>query len=363
MVAIAALLGLLAAGCSGSSPPAASAPSKATPAAAARTAAARFLDRYVTGDGRVIRHDQGGDIVSEGQAYGMLLAEIAGRPDTARTIWAWTSRHLARTDGLLRFHASGSGAVLDDQSAADADVLAAYALLRYRGQGAASLHDAGRRLAGAVLAHETVIARDQVVVAAGPWALATTPPTVDPSYLMPGVFDALARYTGDNRWRTAASTAERLIADLTDDGRRLPPDWAAYSADRLVPVANPGGGAPIQYGLDAQRLALWFATACTSGARSLAGKWWTNLLSVDDRAANLALSLDGNPLGGATNALPLMAGAAAATAAGRTGDAQTLSRRAAQQAKAVPTYYGDAWLALGTALLDGSLSPCEEATP
>ena len=33
-----------------------------------------FLRRYVDGDGRVVRRDQGGDTVSEGQAYGMLIA-------------------------------------------------------------------------------------------------------------------------------------------------------------------------------------------------------------------------------------------------------------------------------------------------
>ncbi|HSC04008.1 MAG TPA: glycosyl hydrolase family 8, partial [Solirubrobacteraceae bacterium] len=88
-----------------------------------RAAAARFLDRYVTGDGRVIRHDQGGDIVSEGQAYAMLIAEIAGRPALLRTIWSWTSTHLGRADGLFASHATGTGKVEDPHSATDADTL------------------------------------------------------------------------------------------------------------------------------------------------------------------------------------------------------------------------------------------------
>ena len=116
-----------------------------------RAAAARFLTRYVTGDGRVIRHDQGGDIVSEGQAYGMLIAEIAGRPALARTIWSWTNAHLGRPDGLFASHASGTGQIEDPHSATDADVLIAYALLRYTGPDQAALHSAGRRVAEAVL--------------------------------------------------------------------------------------------------------------------------------------------------------------------------------------------------------------------
>jgi endoglucanase len=42
--------------------------------AAALQAGRDFLDHYVEGDGRVVRRDEGGDVVSEGQAYGMLIA-------------------------------------------------------------------------------------------------------------------------------------------------------------------------------------------------------------------------------------------------------------------------------------------------
>nr|WP_235733865.1 glycosyl hydrolase family 8 [Mycolicibacterium austroafricanum] len=46
-----------------------------------------MLSRYVESDGRVVRHDEGGDVVSEGQAYGMLIAAAsATRPDSGR--WA-----------------------------------------------------------------------------------------------------------------------------------------------------------------------------------------------------------------------------------------------------------------------------------
>ncbi|HYZ66862.1 MAG TPA: glycoside hydrolase, partial [Mycobacterium sp.] len=38
--------------------------------AAAREAGRGFLSSYVGADGRVVRRDEGGDVVSEGQAYG-----------------------------------------------------------------------------------------------------------------------------------------------------------------------------------------------------------------------------------------------------------------------------------------------------
>lgn len=321
-------------------------------------AAQAFLGRYVTSDGRVIRHDQGGDIVSEGQAYAMLIAELAGAPEKARGVWSWTKSHLQRPDALLSWHARADGSIIDKQSAADADTLAAYALLRYDGPDAKSLHDDGRRLAAAVLAHETVkIGDGSLVVVAGPWATGATA-VVDPSYWMPPVDHELASLTGDDRWSAIAASAVRLVGDVTDAGRRLPPDWAKLQGNRLVATGTPDGSVGVQYGLDAQRLPLWFATACSAQGKSLAADWWRNVLSQDDRPASIALSVTGTPLNTSTNPLSLLAGAAAATAANDSASAGKLRHRAEAQATSGPTYYGDAWMVLGAALFDGQLTSC-----
>ncbi|MGH2874653.1 MAG: glycosyl hydrolase family 8, partial [Solirubrobacteraceae bacterium] len=268
--------------------------SKPASTAQSNGAAARFLAGYVSADGRVIRHDQGGDIVSEGQAYGMLIAELAHRPSLARTIWSWTRAHLQRADGLLASHADGDGKLLDPHSATDGDILTAYALLRYAGPGQAQLHSAGRRLAGAVLANEAVKLPDGALLpVAGPWARTTSPPVVDPSYLMPGIFAALAGLTGDARWHAAARASVTAVSTLTGGGSRLPSDWASLSGGRLTPIPAPGGAAPVQYGPDAARLPIWFAAACDTDARRLAADWWRNVLRTDDRSVATVLSLSG----------------------------------------------------------------------
>jgi endoglucanase len=338
-------------------------PAQARPASSStRAAAARFLNRYVTTDGRVIRHDQGGDIVSEGQAYAMLIAEVADRPALVRTIWSWTTAHLGRSDGLFASRASGTGQVEDPQSATDADTLIAYALFRYTGLDEAALHDAGRRVANAVLAHESVSLRDGAMLpVAGPWATSTSPPIVDPSYLMPGVFAELANLTGDGRWTGAADAATKLIGELTDRGTLLPPDWAELAHGRLQPIANPGGGAGVQYGFDAARLPIWFATACGAGAQDLAASWWRNVLGTDGRSGPQALSLEGATIDPAPSPVFLMAGAAAATAAGEASAARALHGRAVALSLQDPTYYGAAWVALGPALLESSVAPCSDA--
>lgn len=322
------------------------------------TAARAFLRRYVTADGRVIRHDQGGDVVSEGQAYGMLLAEIAGDTTKAHAIWNWTRTHLRNADGLISWHATGDGKVLDRQSATDADVLIAYALLRYAGADADAFHQAGRDIAAAVFAHESLTLPDRnPVLAAGPWAVSDG--VVDPSYWMPAVFDGLASMTGDRRWAQAADTAVALVSQLTDAGRRLPPDWARLQGSTLTPTPAPGGTPSTQYGLDAQRIPVWFATSCSAPARKLAATWWS-LLSVGDGKTAIALSLDGQVYNSAKNPLSMVAAAATAEAAGDSASGHGLMASAAAQATQAPTYYGDAWLALGQALLDGKLTSCPQ---
>lgn len=311
--------------------------------------AARFLDRYVSSDGRVLRRDQGGDIVSEGEAYAMVLAEIAGRSTTVRTVWRWTSSHLRRPDGLLSWHADASGHVLDPQSAGDADVLAAWALVAYRGPGQTALQTAGRRLAAAVLAHETVAVGDRRLLAAGPWAVDATPPVVNPSYWMPSVFRSLADETGSQAWNQLADDAVAVLSRLTYDGMRLPPDWAVADGGRVVPSGPPGGGGgEPQFGPDAERLPVWLAVDCTSAGRSLAAEWWR---LVDDDSAALARALDGSVENADQVPLAEVAAAAGADAAGHEDTSGAAMRAALDRARAHPTYYGDAWVALGSTLL------------
>jgi endo-1,4-beta-D-glucanase Y len=338
------------AGCGGSSP--ATGPQQ--------QAAARFLAAYVRPDGRVVRPDQGGTTVSEGQAYGMLLSEVAGDPAAFRRIWGWTRSHLRQSDGLFAYLTNAAGTVVSRQPASDADLLIAWALLRYQGPGAAAWHNEGRQVAGAILAHEVAKGPGgQPILAAGPWATGR-PASLDPSYWSLSAMQGLARLTGQAEWRSMADGAVAMTRTLTQDGRLLPPDWAELTAGgALLPEPAPNGSQPqTQYGPDAQRTVAWFAASCDAQARALAARWWP-LLRPAGRARSLALRPDGTVLNSAAAPLPLVASAAAAKSAGDGAAAQRMLRQAAAAQHSHPTYYGGAWAALGTVLLTStSLSSC-----
>ena len=311
-------------------------------------AVGQFLANYVRPDGRVWRPDQGGDTVSEGQAYGLLLAEVAGRDDLFGRIWQWTQDHLQLPDGLFAWHADAAGHILDPGPASDADLLIAWALLRYQGPDAAPLHQDGTRVTSAVLADEVTTGPGGTpILTAGLWATGR-PATLDPSYWSLPALTGLARLTGNDQWLWIADGAVALTAQLTSNGALLPPDWAGMTADGAhYPEA--------QYGLDAQRTVVWFAASCLPRAKTLAARWW-RLLRLPGRSGALALTLSAAIVSPVANALPLVAAAAAAAAAaGAASASRRLLIQAASQQRRQPGYYGGAWAAFGPTLLGSRL--------
>jgi endoglucanase len=318
----------------------------------AKAAARSFLNTYVDPDGRVVRRDQGNDTVSEGQAYGLLIAQAAGDQTTFARIWTWTRSHLQETNGLFAFRANPDGTVADPEPASDADVLIAWALVRASGPQAAEYRREGRAIANAVLAHETVRRGDTLMLAAGPWATGE-PVTLDPSYWAPPAFEQLADITGDWRWRALDDGTIRMSSELTGDGRLLPPDWARV--DKTVPEPTPAPNRSshfVQYGLDAQRLPVWLATSCDPRGPRLAARLDPLLHAREDA---LAITPDGQVLDTQTNATPVVGAAAAAQAAGNDARRDNLLTEAAQLNSEHRTYYGSAWLALGRVLLTTDL--------
>lgn len=324
----------------------------------AQAAGRHFLALYQRPDGRVVRTDQGGDTVSEGQAYAMLIAAGLGDRRRFDAAWSWTRRHLQRRDGLLSFHWQ-DGRVTGSDPATDADLDAARALLlAARRFHSADYRTQGRRIGAAVLRHETLRDRRGArSLAAGTWAITTR--VVNPSYASPATFRALDQLDGarDNRWRGVAATERGAAAALLRAGA-LPPDWAIRSPDgRLQATQAPGHSELVaQYAFDALRVPLRLAESCNVADRHLAAAMWPALRGQPGR---LPRGLDGLPTGRLEHPAALAASAAAASAAGHPLISAGLLDRAQAADRQDPTYYGAAWVALGRLMLQTQrLQPC-----
>jgi endoglucanase len=334
-------------GCDGHDAPASQPPT----AAATAPAAQHFLDTYVANDGRVRRIDEGDDTVSEAQSYGLLISVAVGDHERFDAIWAWTSANLRRTDGLLAWHWR-DGTVIDHEPAVDADLLTAYALASAgRRFQRPELQREATRLAAAVLTHESLNTPTGPVLMS-PWAKPTR--TVNPSYLVPFVFDALAETTDDSTWAVAAATARDLLATLITPPTNLVPDWATLQDDggALSPASSPTGRSP-ETGLDAWRTPVLLAADCDPRGRHLAARAWTFLQRQDPVSA--VYQLDGEPAVTWSHPAALVGAAAAAHSAGDVTATERLLTAAADLNRRHPSYYGSAWLALGSLLLNTDL--------
>ncbi|MCV7301091.1 glycoside hydrolase [Mycobacterium barrassiae] len=330
--------------------------------AAAVQAGREFLDEYVEDDGRVVRRDEGGDVVSEGQAYGMLIAVAVGDEACFRKIWDWTKTHLSRPDGLLSWRWA-DGAVTDANSAADADLDVARSLLlagnRFEDNG---LAEDGKQLGRHILDAESIpvggrtAPSEQVVVpgrmvVAGNWA--TAPPfSVNPGYFSPRAELELFQVSADQRWREI-SRSQRVLSWQLIGGGALPPDWAVVDeAGHAVPMPAPGGG-PVHFGLDAARVPIRFAESCDPADREVAAGMRTVVAAPGDVPG--LRNLDGTPAGDWQHPVALVAAAAADDAAGDDDAAATRLDEATALQRQYPTYFGSAWVALGRIMLATSL--------
>jgi endoglucanase len=371
----------------------------------ARIAGKQFLNEYVEADGRVVRRDEGGDVVSEGQAYGMLIAVAVGDQRRFRSIWEWTRIHLRRADGLLAWRWADDK-VTDANSAADADLDAARSLvLAGRRFNAPELTEDGKRLGAVILENETVavgtaaappsdvdppgtwVAGAGRILVGGNWA--KTPPYVaNPGYFSPRAESELFKASADPqltggprtvsglgwpglRWQLAPraerkpveASADRRWLDITRTQRvlgwqlieagMLPPDWVTVSeVGHAVPTAPPAGG-PIRFGLDAARLPVRFAESCDREDRALAGAMRPILTAPGDVPA--LRNLDGSAASDWQHPVALVAAAATEQGVGNTNGAVERLDAAAQLEQRSPTYYGAAWVALGRIMLTTSL--------
>ncbi|KQQ52034.1 glycosyl hydrolase family 8 [Plantibacter sp. Leaf314] len=315
----------------------------------ATQAAEAFLSDWVD-DGRVVRRDQGDDTVSEGQAYGLLIAAGVGDEQAFTGIWDWTEANLQRPDGLLAWRWS-DGKVVDEEPASDGDLDAARALvIAGKRFDEPRFTDAGVKLAGVIADRMTVETAAGRILLPGTWAAATEPYAYNPSYASPVAFSVLGAATGDPRWAELQAGSAAVTSALLDESP-LPPDWAQVHADGSVD-AMPGAagtGQSVRYGYDAARLPIRYAESCVPADQATAAR----LVSTLARSKELRAETDlgGSPLTSDQHPLALEARAAARAAVGNLPEAADDLRAADELAQEVPSYFGAAWAALAPMML------------
>jgi endoglucanase len=220
----------------------------------------QYRSRFITADGRVIDKDNDpkGVTHTEGQGYGMLLAEAAGDRDRFEMLWRWTRGHLRRPDGLFswKFAACPQGdCVVDKNNASDGDILIAWALLR-------AGKDWGRADYGTAAADIAKSVSDKLIVRQGNYTLLLPAAdgfsdqsgvVVNLSYWLFPAINAFATAYKDPLWPQLSASGLTLLRQARFGKWQLPPDWLHVGNDPMRPADK----FPPRYSFDAVRIPLY----------------------------------------------------------------------------------------------------------
>ncbi|MFP3868074.1 MAG: glycosyl hydrolase family 8 [Desulfobacteraceae bacterium] len=237
---------------------------------------------FISADGRVIRPENQQDSISEGQAYAMLRAVWIADQATFDRCYAWTEAHLSRRqakgDHLLAWRwgqaRRGQWQVLDWNSATDADLDYALALILAHQQWGRPSQPLPDYLAQARLILDDILARETATdrlgrrwLTPGSWITPELPLLLNPSYFSPAAYRLFYSVTQDRRWLELIDSTYYALEKISRQlgGRQgvgLFPDWCVLSGpDRFEPSPQQS----TNYGWEAVRIPwrialeqLWF---------------------------------------------------------------------------------------------------------
>jgi endoglucanase len=217
----------------------------------------RYKQRFVT-EGRVV--DSGNQQIShsEGQGYGMLLAEINGDRDTFDQLWKWTHKNLYREDnGLFSWrYDPAKHEVSDRNDATDGDVLIGWALLRAGKRWKETGYiKASEGIQCALLSHGVISWAGKTVMLPGvegfqhPGFI-----NINPSYFIFPAWQDFYTYSHRADWKKLIDDGLTLLDGMRFGKHRLPTDWVTVGQDGSL---EPAVDWPARFGYDAVRIPLY----------------------------------------------------------------------------------------------------------
>ena len=225
----------------------------------------RFFEReFITSEGRVVDTGNGGISHSEGQGYGMLIAEAYGKRHAFERIWKWTRENLQTRpkDKLLSWKwvpdARGGGKVSDPNNASDADLLVAWALVR------AAARWSEFAFSQAALEILVDLRRLDLVEADGQtWLLPGTDGfrrehgiILNPSYYIFRAFSEIDRAFPGAGWAALDGPGRRMLEAARFGEWSLSPEWVLRKEDGSFVLPD---DFPPDFGYNAVRVPLYLA--------------------------------------------------------------------------------------------------------
>jgi endo-1,4-beta-D-glucanase Y len=172
---------------------------------------------------RVQRPENSNDTVSEGIAYGMLMAVVMADKTTFDGLWGF-AKTKRNGSGLMNWHLNADGSVAGNGAATDADEDMAFALVLADKQWGGYMSDASTQI-NAVLNKE--VSSSNVLL---PDDSGNQGTDVNPSYFSPAYYRVFQTVTGQSRWAQVVDQSYTMLNKCANATTGLVPDWCVQSS-------------------------------------------------------------------------------------------------------------------------------------
>jgi len=237
-----------------------------------------FVRDVGTDQARVRRPENGDDSVSEGMAYGMLMAVHFNERALFTKFWAYVraGSHLNQ-NGLMNWRIGSGGDVLGQNSATDAELDFAYALLvAVRVKGWCEFADAANTLVGKIMSFE--VDSNYVLKPGDMWGGSTL---TNPSYFSPAYYEVFRQHTNNDAWGNVITSTYATLNKINsgmNSGTGLVPDWCDKDG-------HPTSGMGYDYKYD----------ACRTPWRVSLDAWWFDRTAAKAHCDKVAAFFGSSP--------------------------------------------------------------------
>lgn len=199
-----------------------------------------YKQEFMSKDGRIIDYDKNGITTSEGQSYIMIRSLPMGDQATFDLAYKWAKDNLQRRDKLFSWlwgkNSNGEYKILDENSATDADVDIAFALvLAYEKWGKQKYLDEAIPIINSIWDKETRKIDDCLVLMPGVKQNFSDKLEINPSYFSPYAFRFFQKYDPLHGWSLLIdSSYDYLDKVMAKTQTGLPPNWFLIKNEEIV---------------------------------------------------------------------------------------------------------------------------------
>lgn len=199
-----------------------------------------YKRNFMNDDGRIIDYDKNNITTSEGQSYIMLRSVIMNDKPTFDLTYRWTKNNLQRKDYLFSWlwgeNPNGEYKTLDENTAADADVDIAFALiLAYeRWNDTQYLQDA-QNIINSIWNNETRRIGSYLVLMPGVSQNKDEKIEINPSYFAPYEFRFFQKYDDLHDWNALIDSSYYYLNQaMAKTETHLPPNWFSIENGQIT---------------------------------------------------------------------------------------------------------------------------------